>query len=66
VNGIINRLIDNDERRHEYKGNILHVDEDGGNIVVTAELPDAFPLRAAIQHRYPGLEIEVEEVFYED
>lgn len=66
VNGIINRLIGNEKRHHEYLGNILHVDEEDGNLVVTAELPDAQPLRAAIQHRYPELEIEVEEVLYED
>lgn len=62
VNGIINRLTDNEERHHEYQGNILHIDEENGNLIITAELPDALPLRAAIQHRYPELEIEVGEV----
>ena len=66
VNSVINELIDNEERHHEYLGNILHVNEDNGNLVIIAESPDALPLYAAIQHRYPELEIEVEEVFYED
>ena len=46
----------------EYKGNILFVNEEGGNLVIKAEMnTTAIPLKYALLKRYPHLEVDIEE-----
>ena len=46
----------------EYKGNILFVNVEGGNLVIDAEMNiSADPLKYALLKRYPHLEVEIEK-----
>ncbi|MBO7302016.1 MAG: hypothetical protein J6U58_04830 [Bacteroidaceae bacterium] len=60
TNKIMHELVGTDSA--EYKGNILFVNEEGGNLVITAEMNQtATPLKYAIQKRYQQLEVDVEK-----
>ena len=60
TNKIMHELVGTDLA--EYKGNILLVNEENGNLVITAEMNQtATPLKYAIQKRYQQLEVDVEK-----
>lgn len=60
TNKIMHELVGTDPA--EYKGNILFVNEENGNLVITAEMNQtATPLKYAIQKRYQQLEVDVEK-----
>ena len=60
TNKIMHELVGTDPA--EYKGNILFVNEENGNLVITAEMNlTATPLKYAIQKRYQQLEVDVEK-----
>lgn len=60
TNKIMHELVGTDLA--EYKGNILFVNEEGGNLVIKAEMnTTAIPLKYALLKRYPHLEVDIEE-----
>ena len=60
TNKIMHELVGTDLA--EYKGNILFVNEEGGNLVIKAEMnTTATPLKYALLKRYPHLEVDIEE-----
>jgi hypothetical protein len=60
TNKIMHELVGTDPA--EYKGNILFVNEEGGNLVIKAEMnTTATPLKYALLKRYPHLEVDIEE-----
>ena len=60
TNKIMHELVGTDLA--EYKGNILFVNEEGGNLVIDAEMNiSATPLKYAILKKYPQLEVDVEK-----
>ena len=60
TNKIMHELVGTDLA--EYKGNILFVNEEGGNLVIKAEMnTTAIPLKYALLKRYPHLEVDVEK-----
>lgn len=60
TNKIMHELIGTDLA--EYKGNILFVNVEDGNLVIDAEMNiSATPLKYALLKRFPHLEVEIEE-----
>ena len=60
TNKIMHELIGTDLA--EYKGNILFVNVEDGNLVIDAEMNiSATPLKYALLKRYPHLEVDIEE-----
>ena len=60
TNKIMHELVGTDPA--EYKGNILFVNVEGGNLVIDAEMNiSADPLKYALLKRYPHLEVEIEK-----
>ena len=60
TNKIMHELVGTDPA--EYKGNILFVNEEDGNLVIDAEMNiSATPLKYALLNRYPHLEVEIEK-----
>ena len=60
TNKIMHELVGTDPA--EYKGNILFVNVEGGNLVIDAEMnTTATPLKYALLKRYPHLEVDIEK-----
>ena len=60
VNKIMHKLVGTDPKQPEYRGNVLYVSEENGNLIIEGEANEAEMLGYAILKKYPTLQVLIE------
>jgi hypothetical protein len=60
VNKIMHELVGTDPKQPEYRGNVLYVSEENGNLIIEGEANEPEMLGYAVLKRYPTLQVLIE------
>ena len=60
INKIMHELVGTDPKQPEYRGNVLYVSEENGNLIIKGEANDPEMLGYAVLKKYPTLQVHIE------
>ena len=60
INKIMHKLVGTDPKQPEYRGNVLYISEENGNLIIKGEANDPEMLGYAVLKRYPTLQVHIE------
>lgn len=60
INKIMHELVGTDPKQPEYRGNVLYVSEENGNLIIKGEANDPEMLGYAILKKHPTLQVHIE------
>ena len=60
INKIMHELVGTDPKQPEYRGNVLYVSEENGNLIIKGEANEPEMLGYAVLKKYPTLQVHIE------
>ena len=60
VNKIMHELVDTDPKQPKYRGNVLYVSEENGDLIIKGEANEPEALGYAVLKKYPTLKVRIE------